>query len=119
MITKRRQRAFPDHYADLEVVPAVDHDQQVGPRNAADDPVRIGVKAWQPEPQHIHRHTECSPLQSSTFSYHGRPPVAPDNKVSLQLVVVVAPAVVHTSDPLAVPQQVGDLSAHDQLVARL
>src|SRR5688572_7712218 len=118
-ITKRCDRALPDHEADLEIGLTINHDHQVGSRDAASEPLRIGCKAGQPEPQHIHRDTKCPQAQPRLLAYHGRSPVASDDKIGLQSMTLAILAVAHANNAWAVPLQVSRLSLHDQLVAGL
>src|SRR5688572_20006800 len=118
-ITKRRDGTLPDHEADLEIVPTVDHDHQVGPRDTASDPLRIGRNTGQPKPQHIHRNTECPQPQPRLLADHGGSPVAPDDKIGLQSMTLAILAVAHANNAWTVPYHIGRLSLHDQLVVGL
>jgi hypothetical protein len=59
LIMERGDRSLPDHKADLEVVAAIDHDQQIRSRDAPYNSNGICFDARQPEPQDIHGHSEC------------------------------------------------------------
>src|SRR4029453_5124893 len=80
---------------------------------------RIRSQPRQPEPQHIHRNTKLPRPQPRPLSDNRRSAVASDNKISFQSLRLAILNIAHPTNPLSVPKQIGDLSAHDQLIARL